>query len=91
MGEVGKSVLDKLFAEAINTEINCMQLKKNGCRKTDTHKKIVCCRSHIKKCLHVDIFLPPLPTPSKYWSAPYHAFPEILKYSELSEMYFICI
>ena len=56
-GEVGKSVLEKLFADAINTEINCMQLKKIVCRKTDTQKKIVCCRSRIlKTCLHVEIF-----------------------------------
>ena len=92
-GEVGKSVLEKLFADAINTEINCMQLKKIVCRKTDTQKKIVCCRSRILKKMFACGNPPPPPPPprQKYWSAPYKAFPEILKYSELPEMYFICI
>ena len=90
-GEVGKSVLEKLSADAINTEINCMQLKKIVCRKTDTQKKIVCCRSRILKKMFAWGNPPPPPTRQKYWSAPYNAFPEILKYSELPEMYFICI
>ena len=69
-----------------------MQLKKIVCRKTDTQKKIVCCRSRIlKTCLHVEIPPPPPHPRQKYWSAPYNAFPEILKYSELPEMYLICI
>ena len=70
-----------------------MQLKKIVCRKTDTQKKNCLLQEpHIKKkCLHVEIPPPPPHPRQKYWSAPYNAFPEILKYSELPEMYFICI
>ena len=31
---------NKLFAEAVNTEIKCIQVNKSVCRKTETPKKL---------------------------------------------------
>ena len=38
-GAAGKSE-NKLFAEAVNTEIKCIQVNKSVCRKTETPKKL---------------------------------------------------
>ena len=40
--------MNKLFAEAVITEKNCMKVKKSVCRKTET-KKNVCSRSRKQK------------------------------------------
>ena len=46
---VGK-ICNKLFAEDVNTEINCMQVKKSVCRQTETHpKNCLQQEPHIKK------------------------------------------
>ena len=43
--------LNKLFAEVviIDTEINCMQVKKSVCRKTETQKKLLAAGAAYKK------------------------------------------
>ena len=50
-GGGGRKFWNKLFAEAVNTEINCMQVK---------NKVFAGRRRHLKKCLHVKIFQPPV-------------------------------
>ena len=52
---------NKLFAEAVNTEINSMQVKKKCLQENgDTHtKKLFAAGAAYKKCLHVKIFHPP--------------------------------
>ena len=56
---------NKLFAEAVNTEINCMQVKKVFAGRRRHTKKIVCSSQQLmkKNCLHVKIFQPPPPSP----------------------------
>ena len=47
-GGGGGKFWNKLFAEAVNTEINSMQVKKKCLQENgDTHKKIVCAGSRI--------------------------------------------
>ena len=47
---------NKLFAEVVNTEINCMQVKKSVCRKRETQKSFLQQETHIKEILLVNIF-----------------------------------
>ena len=52
---------NKLFAEAVNTEINSMQVKKKvfAGKRRHTQKNCLQREPHIKKCLHLKIFHPP--------------------------------
>ena len=47
---------NKLFAEVVNTEINCMQVKKSVCSKRETQKSFLQQETHIKEILLVNIF-----------------------------------
>ena len=63
VGGGGDKFWNKLFAEAVNTEINSMQVKKKCLQENgDTHthkKKLFAAGAAYKKCLHVKIFHPP--------------------------------
>ena len=62
-GEGGEKFWNKLFAEAVNTEINCMQVKKQYLQGDRDTKPFFCSRSrkYKKKCFHVNIFQPSAP------------------------------
>ena len=60
-GGGGEKFWNKLFAEAVNTEINCMQVKKQYLQEERDTKPIFCSRSRKKKCFHVKIFEPSAP------------------------------
>ena len=45
-----------MFAEAVNTELNCMKVKKKCLHEDGDTKKCLQQEPNIKKCLHVKIF-----------------------------------
>ena len=72
-GGGGGKFWNKLFAEAVNAEINSMQVKKSVCRKTETHtKKLFAQGAAYKKMLACENF--PSPPSKKEWSIPYEVF-----------------
>ena len=76
-GGGGGKFWNKLFAEAVNTEINSMQVKKKCLQENgDTHtKKLSAAGAAYKKMLACENF--PSPPSKKEWSIPY----EVLCYT----------
>ena len=47
---------NKFFAEVVNTEINCMQVKKSVFRKRETQKSFLQQETHIKEMFACEYF-----------------------------------